>query len=219
MSLNPLDVVAYLEAHPEFFQDHTEVLNRISLISPHGNRAVSLQERQMEMLRDKIKNLELRTAELIRFGQENDAITEKTIELARKLFLERNAMVLPDALVVALKEIYSLPAVAVRVWGATLGTDQPYARSVSPDTRLFANSLTAPYVGSNSGFEAALWLTETERVASLAILPLRVGAAPEAYGLVVMGSPDPKRFTRDMGTTYLARIGEIASAALARLVQ
>jgi uncharacterized protein YigA (DUF484 family) len=51
------------------------------------------------------------------------------------------------------------------------------------------------------------------------MLPLRVGAAPEAYGLVILGSPDPKRFTPDMGTTYLARIGEIASAALARLVQ
>ena len=90
MSLNPLDVASFLEAHPEFFQEHAEVLNRISLISPHGNRAVSLQERQMEMLREKIKSLELRTAELIRFGQENDAITEKTIKLARKLFLERS---------------------------------------------------------------------------------------------------------------------------------
>jgi uncharacterized protein YigA (DUF484 family) len=173
----------------------------------------------MEMLREKIKSLELRTAELIRFGQENDAITEKTIKLARKLFLERNAMMLPDALVVALKEIYNLPAAAVRVWGATLGTDQPYAKTVSPDTRLFANSLMTPYVGPNSGFEAGLWLSEGERITSVAMLPLRVGAAPEAYGLVILGSPDPKRFTPDMGTTYLARIGEIASAALARLVQ
>ena len=219
MCLNPRDVASFLEAHPEFFQEHAEVLNRISLISPHGNRAVSLQERQMEMLREKIKSLELRTAELIRFGQENDAITEKTIKLARKLFLERNAMMLPDALVVALKEIYNLPAAAVRVWGATLGTDQPYAKTVSPDTRLFANSLMTPYVGPNSGFEAGLWLSEGERITSVAMLPLRVGAAPEAYGLVILGSPDPKRFTPDMGTTYLARIGEIASAALARLVQ
>ncbi len=219
MSLNPLDVAAYLEAHPEFFQEYADVLARISLVSPHGNRAVSLQERQMEMLRDKAKALELRIAELVRFGQENDAITDKTIKLARRLFLERNAIMLPDVLTLGLKEIFGLPATSVRVWGATLGTDQPYAAAVSIDTRLLANSLFAPHVGPNSGYEAVNWLTESGHIASVALLPLRVASSPEAYGLVVMGSPDPKRFTTDMGTTYLARIGDIASAALSRLVQ
>ena len=45
------------------------------------------------------------------------------------------------------------------------------------------------------------------------------GASPEAFGLLVLGSPDPGRFTTDMGTTYLARIEEIASAALSRLLK
>ena len=54
---------------------------------------------------------------------------------------------------------------------------------------------------------------------STALVPIRVGAAPEAFGLLVLGSPDPTRFTAEMGTTYLARIGEIASAALSRLLK
>jgi uncharacterized protein YigA (DUF484 family) len=47
---------------------------------------------------------------------------------------------------------------------------------------------------------------------------LRVGAAPEAFGLLVLGSPDPTRFTSDMATDFLARIGETASASLTCLL-
>jgi hypothetical protein len=49
------------------------------------------------------------------------------------------------------------------------------------------------------------------------MLPLRVGASPEAFGLLVLGSPDKDRFHITMGTAFLTRIGELASAALSRL--
>lgn len=217
MTLNPADVAAYLAEHPDFFQHYAQLLADISLVSPHGGRAVSLQERQMEMLRDKIKVLELRLADLVRFGQENDAITEKTVQLAGALFKERNAALLPDVLAVELKNIFALPNVALRLWNLAIGTDQPYAQNISKDVRLFANSLQAPYVGPNSGFDAVNWLNSSETISSLALVPLHHGES--AYGLLVLGSGDPERFTAAMGTTYLSRIGEIASAALARLLR
>ena len=49
------DIANYLATSPGFFERHAELLGTIQLTSPHGQRAVSLQERQMEMLRDKIK--------------------------------------------------------------------------------------------------------------------------------------------------------------------
>jgi uncharacterized protein YigA (DUF484 family) len=49
------------------------------------------------------------------------------------------------------------------------------------------------------------------------MLPLRVGAKPAAFGLLVLGSPDKDRFHISMGTAFLTRIAELASAALARL--
>jgi uncharacterized protein YigA (DUF484 family) len=49
------------------------------------------------------------------------------------------------------------------------------------------------------------------------MLPLRVGGATDAFGLLVLGSPDKDRFQITMGTTFLARIAELASAALSRL--
>ena len=53
--------------------------------------------------------------------------------------------------------------------------------------------------------------------ASVALFALRVGARPEAFGLVVMGSPDAGRFQAGMGTAFLEQLAELASASLSRL--
>ena len=51
------DIADYLGSNPEFFERHAELLAAVHLSSPHNQRAVSLQERQAEMLREKIKVL------------------------------------------------------------------------------------------------------------------------------------------------------------------
>ena len=50
------------------------------------------------------------------------------------------------------------------------------------------------------------------------MIPLRHGATVEAFGMLVLASPDPTRYTADMGTEFLQRIGELSSAALSRLL-
>lgn len=219
MTLSSADVAAYLTDHPDFFAEHADVLAELHVVSPHGARTISLQERQLEVLRERVRQHELKLAELIRFGQENEAITDKTTKLARRLFLERNAVMLPTALIDEIKLLFELPSAAVRLWNLAIGTDQPYAKAVAPDTRTFANGLMSPYCGANLKFEAVGWLPEADGTASIALVPLRIGAASEAFGLLVLGSSDANRFTSEMGTTYLARIGELASAALSRLLR
>ena len=68
------------------------------------------------------------------------------------------------------------------------------------------------------GFEAAQWLEEPASAMSLAMIPLREGGNTGAFGLLVLASPDATRYTADMGTEFLSRVGEIASAALSRLL-
>jgi hypothetical protein len=99
--------------------------------------------------------------------------------------------------------------------------DLPCTRGVSDDVKSFTASLGLPYCGLNSGFEAAQWLDDPTTVLSIALVPLRHGAVEAgrgAIGLLVLGSPDPTRYGSDMGTEFLLRIGEIASAGLSRLV-
>ena len=45
------EIANYLVHTPGFFERNAQLLASIQLTSPHGQRAVSLQERQMEMLR------------------------------------------------------------------------------------------------------------------------------------------------------------------------
>nr|WP_198982393.1 DUF484 family protein [Herbaspirillum sp. ASV7] len=218
--LDPNLIADYLLDHPHFFEEHAELLSTIKLTSPVMGRAVSLQERQMEILREKIRVQELRMADLMRIAQENDEITNKFQAWSRALLLTRDAADLPRALTTQLQEIFHVPQVTVRLWN--LGQDHAEnwaTRDVSDDARLFANGLSAPFCGPNKDFEAATWLDDAESVKSVAILPLRVGASPEAFGLLVLGSPDPGRFTSDMGIDFLTRIGETGSAALACLLR
>ncbi len=90
LQLEPATVARFLVENPEFFDLYADLLSRIKLTSPVGGRTVSLQERQMEVLREKMRTLELRMAELIRMGQENDLITEKFQSWTRSLLLARN---------------------------------------------------------------------------------------------------------------------------------
>ena len=213
------DIANFLAASPGFFERHAELLGTIQLTSPHGQRAVSLQERQMEMLRDKIKGLERQIVEMIRHGQDNVAIADKLHRWTRALMLTANAADLPDVLVGELQHQFQIPQAAIRVWGgAEVFATLPFARVVGDDVKSFASSLTAPYCGVNTGFEAVEWLGTPTQALSLALISLHHESQIGAFGLLVLASPDPTRYTADMGTEFLARIGEVASAALTRLL-
>ena len=213
------DIANYLASSPGFFERHAELLGSIQLTSPHGQRAVSLQERQMEMLRDKIKGFERQLVEMIRNGQENAAIADKLHRWTRSLMLTANAADLPDVLVRELRHEFVIPQAAIRIWGgAEAFASLAFARGVDDDVKSYAASLGTPYCGANAGFAAVEWLDEPAQALSIALIPLSHESLAGAFGLLVLASPDPTRYTADMGTDFLARIGEVASAALTRLL-
>ena len=210
------DIANYLANTPGFFERHAELLSAVQLTSPHGQRAVSLQERQMEMLRERIKGLELRIVEMIRHGQENIAIADRLHRTTRRLLVTADPAQLPTRIVDSLKHEFLIPQAALRLWNiGPVYDDLAFAQAVSDDAKSFASSLTMPYCGVNGGFEATRWLDDPGTVMSLALLPLRQGDT--CFGLLVLGSPDPTRYSADMGTDFLMRMGDIASAALSRL--
>ncbi|NCX41008.1 MAG: DUF484 family protein, partial [Burkholderiaceae bacterium] len=65
-------VVQWLKACPGFFERHAEVLQEVRLKDPNSDRAISLQERQMHLLRSQNQELNLRLNEMLRFGSRND---------------------------------------------------------------------------------------------------------------------------------------------------
>lgn len=211
------DIADYLAHNPAFFERHAELLSTIQLASPHGQRAVSLQERQMQMLRERIKGLEHRIVDMIRHGQENVTLSDRLDRCMRSLLRTQDAAALPSILTAQLQHEFMIPQVALRVWDVgSAFSGELFAREVGEEVRSFASGLTVPYCGVNTGFEAARWLEESHTIQSVAMIPLRE-AAGRVVGLMVLGSPDPTRYSADMGTEFLSRLGELASAALTRL--
>ena len=222
--MNPItedDIANYLANSPDFFERHAELLASVQLTSPHGNRAVSLQERQAEMLREKIKALEHRIMDMVRHGNENMVISDRIHRWARSMLLVQSGRALPATLVAELQNQFMVPQVALKVWDVDARyAEEPFAQAASEDAKSFASSLTQPYCGVNSGFEAVTWLADPATAMSVALVPLRAGPITmpgPAFGMLVLASPDPQRFQSGLATDFLERIAELASAALARL--
>ena len=212
------DIAQFLIHTPDFFERHADLLGAVQLTSPHGGRAVSLQERQAEMLREKIKVLELRLMEMMRHGNENMLIGDKLQRWSRQLFLVARPVDLPAVLVSEIKSQFSVPQAALKLWDvAEVYANEPFAQGASEDIRSLASSLTVPYCGVNAGFDAVKWLDDPDNVASLSLIPLRNGATSPAFGMLVLASPDSQRYQAGMATDFLERIAELASASLSRV--
>jgi uncharacterized protein YigA (DUF484 family) len=223
-AMNPItedDIANYLANTPDFFERHAQMLAAVQLTSPHGNRAVSLQERQAEMLREKIKALEHRVMDMVRHGNENVIIADRLQRWARNLMLVRSSRALPATIVAELVRQFMVPQAAIKVWDVVRPLRRRRLRQgVSEDAKTFASSLTQPYCGVNSGFEAVDWLDDRRwrcRWRCCRCAPAPIQSATKAFGMLVLASPDPQRFAAGMGTDFLERIAELASAALSRL--
>ncbi|RYF42595.1 MAG: DUF484 family protein, partial [Comamonadaceae bacterium] len=156
------DIANYLANTPDFFGRHAELLGAVQLTSPHGNRAVSLQERQAEMLREKIKALEHRVMDMVRHGNENMIIADRLQRWARHLLQIRSGRALPASIAAEVRTQFMVPQVAIKVWDVDgRYGEEAFAAGVSEDAKTFASSLTQPYCGVNSGFEAVNWLEDT----------------------------------------------------------
>ncbi|MFZ6847995.1 DUF484 family protein [Undibacterium sp. RuRC25W] len=217
--MNSTDIATYLIQHPHFFEEHAELLSSIKLTSPVMGRAISLQERQMEVVREKYRALELKLADLMRIADENLDISKKFQVWTRTLLLARNDVDLPYILTQGLQDIFDLPHATLRLWDVALEFSHTwFSEAVNEDAMLFAKGLKTPFCGANQDFEATRWIDSTEPVQSTAMLPLRLSATSPTFGLLVLGSPDPARYTKDMATDFLVKIADTTSAALACLI-
>jgi len=209
------DIANYLANTPDFFERHAELLAAVQLTHPHSQRAVSLQERQALMLREKIKSLEHRIMDMIRHGHENMVLTDKLHRWACDM-LASPAAELPTLAVENIRELFQVPQVALRLWDVA-DTSAAYAQGVSEPVRSHAASLETPYVGPSQDIEAVQWLETPAQAASVALMALRPAPGQDAFGLLVLASPDAQRFNSHIGTELLERLAQLAGAALSVL--
>jgi hypothetical protein len=209
-------VAEYLQGHPEFFDEYADLLSQIYVPHPHGGHAIPIAERQIVTLREKNGQLEAKLRELVGFGSENDAISEKLHRSTLALFSATDLETTLGVLYHSLQDDFHVPHVALRLWGRVPEQSYlPELAATSQELRDYAAALGAPYCGANAPFESGEWFEGVTTLGSFAFLPLRTHLT---FGLLALGSDDPARFHAGMGTMYLTRLAELASVAAARFL-
>jgi uncharacterized protein len=217
------EIARYLTDHPEFFDQYADLLALVTIPDPHTGRAISITERQLFSLRDKVRTLESKLAELIGFGEENDAISDKVHQMTVAMMAATDHAGVSRALHAHLGGAFAVPHVGLRLWG--IGSADVLAAGASRDflpvsdtLKSFASALRRPYCGPSAGQDACAWFNDfAPHLKSMVQIPLNVPGGA-CFGLLVLASEDPYRFYPDLGTLYLERIGALAAAAFGRVL-
>jgi uncharacterized protein YigA (DUF484 family) len=216
--LDPRAVAEFLTRHPNFFNEFPALLTDLHIPHPHGTHAVSMSERQLIAMRDKVRLLENKLAELIQFGEENDAISDKLHALTLALLASPTPQELAAALALHLREGFAVPHHALRAWNLPEGSAPGVSDPVAPATRDSVTAMAQPACGPLAVEDAAAWFGEVApHLRAFASIPLRPAAHVAPVGLLVLASEEPKRFYPGMGTLYLERLGQLVGAALVRM--
>lgn len=212
-TLRPEEVAKYLKDHPEFFDEYAELLSSVYVPHPYGGHAIPLAERQVLGLRERSRTLEGKLRELVQFGEENDTISDRLHRISLALLAARDLSGVLQALDTGLRDDFAVPEVALRLWASAPRAERAELEPVSDEARVFADSLAAPYFTDRPMFESAEWFGGDSVLRSFAYVALR---AERPLGVLAMASPEPDRFTADMGTLYVGRLGELIGTALRR---
>ena len=210
-------VAAYLRRHHNFLEQYPDLA--LSLVLPRQDRqASSLASYQLEVLRDKNRELNRRLAELFAHAQDNERLTVRTHQLGLALMRAGTAADTWRAMVATLREDFAGDRVEALAFAAVPGLDagDDWFRVIaSDDARMapFRDFLLAnePLCGRlNPDKLEVLFGGASPEAASVALLPLM------GHGVLAIGSRDPNRFFPGMGTLFLRLMAESLVAALAR---
>jgi uncharacterized protein YigA (DUF484 family) len=210
------EVAAWLRRHPTFLKQFPDLA--ISLVVPREDGpAASLASYQLEVLRDKNRELARRLQELFANAQENERLAVRTHQLALGLMRQDTPAATLRAMAATLEEDFQGDLVRILTFAPVAGLDDAdWWQSIpAGDPRLapFKDAITdgEPICGRlHPDKHALLYGVRAEEVQSTALLSI------PGIGLIGVGSRDPNRFFPGMGTLFLRMMGETLSVALQR---
>jgi uncharacterized protein YigA (DUF484 family) len=210
------EIAAWLRRHPAFLKQFPDLA--LSLVVPREDGpAASLASYQLEVLRDKNRELSRRLNDLFANAQENERLAVRTHQLTLALLKQTNAADTLRAMAASLAEDFNGDRVSIVLLRPVPGLEDAEWLQVIAETNAhlvpFRDCLKdgEPICGRlQPEKNVVLYAARAEEVQSSALLPL------PGLGLVAVGSLDPNRFYPGMGTLFLRMMGESLAAALKR---
>jgi uncharacterized protein YigA (DUF484 family) len=211
------DIVAeYLSNNKNFFSQNPELLHFLEL--PHeSGTATSLVERQVAILRERNIDTRKRLTALLEAAATNDRLFQKTRKLSLALMDASTPAELDDVLAENLIADFEADHAVVYLLGSHI-PEQPHILNLStedsaPIAGLFSH--TGPSCGTYRSAEYAQLFNDHSFRApgSAALVPMQ---CQDLNAALAIGSADPNRFSREMGTIFLEFIGEVLNRTLLR---
>ena len=202
-------VAEWLRVTPGFFERYANLLNEIRLKHPHEDRAISLQERQMTLLRTQNQELNRRLSEMLHFGSRNDKTQQSLVSWLLRLMGANSKADVESAVTAGLAEVFEVESAQLLSPNAAFG---PWI-----DTPLCGS---AKELASASVDLLATQVTIDSEWQSMVAIGLPLGKSigtVQSPAVLLLASKDEARFTADMGAFYLRQIAELTAAALDRI--
>lgn len=210
------DVVAYLRRHPQFFEEHPNLLKQLHLRHESGG-AVSLMERQNQILRQENRQLIERLNHFIKVAQRNDRLFQKLQRLVLELIPETSLNPLLTKLQQGLVRDFDVDETTVVLFHHPNGDGDCW---LNADAEALADPFPALV---RDGKALCGPFTETKRnvlfagltVGSLALAPLTRDS--EVIGLLALGHRSEEHFRSGTDTLFLTHLSQVVSQLIARL--
>jgi len=215
--LNEREVAAWLKAHPEFLARHPDLLEQIEIKHRAGS-AVSLIERQVDMLRAKNARLEDRLERLVGAARDNEKRAENVQRLARTLMRAPSLAAVAAGLAKCMREDFGIEETFIGL------SSSHYKRHdiegllvLEPEGKLaraFENFFRTRLIECgpvNEDKARLLFPRAAELPQSAAIIPLE---KEKHLGMIALGALDPQRFQPRQGKLFLEMTAELVAAAL-----
>lgn len=215
--LNERDVVTYLRARPDFLLRYPELLETLELQHSSGS-AVSLIERQVEILRGRSQRLEDRLTHLLEAARDNERRATHVHRLARALIRAPTLASAILGLQSSMRDDFGIDEVFVGIVGPLLKhTNIEGLVRLDPEgavMRAFDNFFRTKLIECGPLAEAQarlLFPKASELPQSAAVVPLE---KEKNLGMLVLGSKDPQRFQPRQGRLFLEMTAELVAAAV-----
>lgn len=210
------EVAAWLRRHPTFLKQFPDLALALVVPREEGPTA-SLASYQLEVLRDKNRELSRRLGDLAANAVDNERLAVRTHQLGLALMKQDSAADTLRAMAASLSEDFNGDLVRIVVFEPVDGLeDAEWLQQMPRDSKhltAFRDCLQdgEPICGRlQPEKNAVLYASSADEVQSSALLPL------PGVGLVAVGSRDGNRFYPGMGTLFLRMMGETLVVALQR---
>ncbi|MBM4195624.1 MAG: DUF484 family protein [Gammaproteobacteria bacterium] len=214
------DTIAdYLRSHPDFFERNLQLLSALKLTHRTTGGAISLVERQLDVLRQRNGAVEGKLHELVEVARSNDRLAGRIHALALMLMRSKSRENVIDILDEQLREGFSVDQAALVLFDSVPGLVQGHSRFVTivnredPAVGPFKSFLqsSAPRCTRVRDAQRDFLFGAASTMQSMALVP--IGPRSE-YGFVAIGSRDPDHFQPAKSSDFLQRLGELIACAL-----